>query len=80
MPQAQNAPAMPGVFNGPPKGKYASGQNSMASPLCMATFLDGKPCMKAKAHKNVPYCDSCFKTGDPSLAVVPHPRFGESVT
>lgn len=76
MPNASGMPAA-GNFNGPPKGKYGSGQNSMSSPLCMATMLDGKPCMKPKAYKNVPYCDECFKKGDPSIAVVPHPRFGE---
>ncbi len=57
--------------------KYASGQNSMNSALCVATYTNGKPCMKPKAHLNVPYCESCMKTGDPSLGVVKHPRFGK---
>ena len=79
-PLAAAAPAVmpPAGYNGPPKGKYGSGQNSMNSDLCMATMLNGSPCMEKKAAKNVPYCAKCWDSGDPSLAVVKHPRFGET--
>ncbi len=40
---------------------YPSGQNTMASPLCCATLLDGKPCMKPKNSRYVPYCLDCEK-------------------
>lgn len=57
--------------------RYASGQNSMSSPACIATHTNGTRCMAPKASPNVPYCATCMKKGDPSLGVVKHPRFGK---
>ncbi len=49
----------------------------MSSGLCISTDLQGRPCTSKQGAKNVPYCDVCMKKGDPSMAVVPHPRFGK---
>lgn len=57
----------------------ASGQNSYASGLCMSTQLSGARCMSKQGKRFVPYCVSCMKTGDPSLGVVNHPRFGKTL-
>lgn len=53
------------------------GQNKMFSGYCIATKLNGDCCPMKTAHKYVPYCKDCMRTGDPSLAVLPHPRFGK---
>ncbi|CAD7928277.1 unnamed protein product [Amoebophrya sp. A25] len=52
-------------------------QNGLASGLCIATFLDGKKCNEEWAEPFVPYCKKCMKNGDPSVKVMPHPRFGK---
>ena len=44
---------------------------------CIATTLTGQPCKGACEHPYVPLCDACMKNGDPSIAVVPHHRFGK---
>jgi len=56
-----------------------SGQNTVKSGLCIATHLNGAPCMKKVVHKCVPYCKDCMKKGDPSLKVIQHPKFGKTL-
>lgn len=54
-----------------------SGQPSVNSGLCIATYLNGKPCLKVCGAPGVPYCKPCMKTGDPSLKVAKHPIAGK---
>lgn len=57
--------------------KYKSGQHTVKSGWCIATHLNGKPCMEKQGEKWVPYCKKCMKDGDPSMSVEDHPKFGK---
>lgn len=51
-------------------------QNAVVGSGCISTLLSGRPCSKPRAEEHLPYCKNCLRTGDPSLRVVKHPRFG----
>jgi hypothetical protein len=54
------------------------GQHVPTSGRCISTLLNGCPCQgELPITDSVPYCPSCRKTGDPSLGVVDHPKFGK---
>eukprot|EP00929_Paragymnodinium_shiwhaense_P120344 TRINITY_DN92284_c0_g1_i1.p1 TRINITY_DN92284_c0_g1~~TRINITY_DN92284_c0_g1_i1.p1 ORF type:complete len:246 (+),score=61.01 TRINITY_DN92284_c0_g1_i1:82-819(+) len=53
-----------------------TGQHLIKGSGCIATELDGRPCQLPRAESHIPYCKKCMKTGDPSLKVVKHPKFG----
>jgi len=56
----------------------SSGQHPPTSGRCISTQLNGKPCQgELPKADGVPYCASCRKTGDPSLRVCDHPKFGK---
>jgi len=66
------------------KGKtFAWGQHTPSSGRCISTSLTGKPCLqplpldKKGLSDFVPYCAACRKSGDPSLLVTDHPKFGK---
>lgn len=54
-----------------------TGQHLIKGSGCIATCLDGRPCPYARAEAHIPYCKKCMKSGDPSLKVVKHPKFGK---
>eukprot|EP00927_Polykrikos_kofoidii_P075517 TRINITY_DN7176_c0_g1_i1.p1 TRINITY_DN7176_c0_g1~~TRINITY_DN7176_c0_g1_i1.p1 ORF type:complete len:208 (+),score=24.74 TRINITY_DN7176_c0_g1_i1:87-710(+) len=54
-----------------------SGQHTIAGGGCISTTLKGKPCANRRTSKGVPYCKVCQKTGDPSLMVCCHPKYGK---
>jgi len=60
-----------------PAQVYQSGQHTISTGLCLATFLDGKPCPGVRANPYVPYCQKHIDQGDPSLKVVKHPKYGK---
>lgn len=64
-------------FGVSPKMLTPSGQNPLMGNGCIATSLNGKPCPGKRKDEHMPYCPRCMKTGDPSLAVVKHPKFGK---
>merc|ERR1712032_1225180 len=39
-------------------------------------MLSGAPCANPRSEEHIPYCKRCVRTGDPSLKVVKHPKFG----
>eukprot|EP00397_Hematodinium_sp_SG-2012_P010267 GEMP01010376.1.p1 GENE.GEMP01010376.1~~GEMP01010376.1.p1 ORF type:complete len:428 (+),score=64.22 GEMP01010376.1:351-1634(+) len=57
--------------------RYKSGQHTVKSGACIATFLDGKPCCELACENYVPYCREHMKKGDPSMKVVKHPKYGK---
>lgn len=59
--------------------KYPSGQHKVTTGYCMATKLNGNACTDKCVAKYLPLCSSCMKKGDPSLAVIKHPRFGKTL-
>jgi len=54
-----------------------TGQHLTQGPGCISTELNGNPCPHPRAVAHLPYCSQCLKTGDPSLKVVKHPKFGK---
>merc|ERR1740117_1501753 len=54
-----------------------NGQQYISGPGCIATKLTGQPCKNQRKTKEVPYCSRCMVTGDPSLKVCSHPKFGK---
>eukprot|EP00391_Amoebophrya_sp_Ameob2_P005273 CAMPEP_0178992092 /NCGR_PEP_ID=MMETSP0795-20121207/5908_1 /TAXON_ID=88552 /ORGANISM="Amoebophrya sp., Strain Ameob2" /LENGTH=286 /DNA_ID=CAMNT_0020683907 /DNA_START=272 /DNA_END=1132 /DNA_ORIENTATION=- len=77
MPSARAAAVPKFPFAGGPVKLTRAGQHKYETRRCIATQLDGSPCGEPWAQEFVPYCAQCMKEGDPSLAVVPHPRFGK---
>merc|ERR1740139_449570 len=61
----------------PPVRLMKTGQHQIVGNGCIATTLQGKPCPARRTESHIPYCKSCMATGDPSLKVVPHPKFGK---
>jgi len=53
------------------------GQNFPVGDGCISTCLDGTPCPLGRASRSVPYCTRCMESGDPSLKVVQHPKYGK---
>lgn len=53
------------------------GQNIPTGAGCLSTNLNGKACPNMRVSRGVPYCSKCVKTGDPSLKVCEHPKFGK---
>jgi len=54
-----------------------SKQHQPCGPGCIATSSKGVPCKHPRAGKGLPYCARCMKTGDPSLKVCQHPKYGK---
>eukprot|EP00927_Polykrikos_kofoidii_P057831 TRINITY_DN52034_c0_g1_i1.p1 TRINITY_DN52034_c0_g1~~TRINITY_DN52034_c0_g1_i1.p1 ORF type:complete len:264 (-),score=32.14 TRINITY_DN52034_c0_g1_i1:293-1036(-) len=59
-----------------PKAVRRQVQNRVVGKGCIGTLLSGQPCPTPRVEEHLPYCESCMRTGDPSLRVVKHPRFG----
>jgi len=59
--------------------KLSTGQHAVKSGLCIATFLDGKPCTKVAYARFVPYCSEHMRNGDPSLKVVKNKKYGRQL-
>lgn len=53
-----------------------SGQHTVKGFGCLSTTPKG-PCRKPRALATVPYCKACMCSGDPSLKVTQHPKFGK---
>lgn len=53
------------------------GQHGPAGVGCISTSIDGEPCQRPRETRGVPYCMACMTSGDPSLRVVEHPKYGK---
>lgn len=60
----------------PMKQSKQSSQHNWSTG-CIGTTLKGGRCEEQVNHPYVPFCDRCMKNGDPSISIVPHPRFGK---
>eukprot|EP00928_Gymnodinium_smaydae_P020394 TRINITY_DN17881_c0_g1_i1.p1 TRINITY_DN17881_c0_g1~~TRINITY_DN17881_c0_g1_i1.p1 ORF type:complete len:224 (-),score=45.88 TRINITY_DN17881_c0_g1_i1:288-959(-) len=70
--------AMKAAKSAAPKVKLTRiGQHPVVGSGCIATMLNGKPCPDPRVEKHLPYCKSCMRSGDPSLQVMKHPKFGK---
>eukprot|EP00928_Gymnodinium_smaydae_P033260 TRINITY_DN23868_c0_g1_i1.p1 TRINITY_DN23868_c0_g1~~TRINITY_DN23868_c0_g1_i1.p1 ORF type:complete len:230 (-),score=42.98 TRINITY_DN23868_c0_g1_i1:249-884(-) len=54
-----------------------SGQHPVVGGGCIATSLRGRPCADPRVLPGIPYCGRCMRSGDPSLKVASHPKFGK---
>jgi len=54
-----------------------SGQHPVVSTGCLSTSLKGTACPRPRFMDGVPYCLECLESGDPSLTVTDHPKFGK---
>jgi len=52
-------------------------QHILAGAGCIGTKTDGTPCPNMRGEAHLPYCKRCLASGDPSLKVVKHPKFGK---
>lgn len=57
----------------------ASGQHTIHGTGCIGTKTTGAPCPLPRVDPHLPYCKECMRTGDPSLKVVKHPKFGKTL-
>ena len=56
----------------------ASGQHSFRpGGGCISTLMSGAPCKGPRVVEQIPYCTKCMHSGDPSLRVTKHPKFGK---
>jgi len=79
-PKIDDRHRMPALAAGEdPKNLRKCGQHNFKSGLCMGSYLDGTNCMEPNMATYVPYCKKCCDKGDPSIAAIPHPKFGKQL-